>query len=231
MSLDNSPVQLELRRLAHVLHIGVEEVEGLAPMGATDLRVLREQVMAKLFDEGADSWERAVAVSGVVPTGLAAKLTERALGPVLAARVTAHAPPEKANDIGGKLSPSFMADIAVHVDPRHIGDLAATMPGDRVAAIGRELAAREEYLVMADFVTALPEQTLRATVEALPDHALVLILVLVEDPERITQVVALLDDRRVMALRALADHDGLEAHLSHITDVVDDTQRARLTAA
>ncbi len=230
MSLDNAPLDLEMRRLAKVLHVEVSTLAGLEAIGVVDLRVLREQVTAKLFGEGTESWERAVAVSGVVPAKLAAKLTEGALGPVLAARVTAHTPPAKANDIGSKLSPSFLAEIAVHVDPRHITELVGTFPPDLVAEIGRELAARGEFLVMADFVATIPGPALATTVQALPEDALLQIAVLIEDPERISAVVALLPDDRLARLHMVATEQGLDEHLAHIVDSVDSVQRGRLDA-
>jgi hypothetical protein len=228
--LDNAPADLEVRRIARLVGVDPAELAGLEAVGAPDLRVLRDQIAATLFDAHTDSWERAVAVAGVVPTGLAAKLGEKALGPVLSARVTALTPTDKAVDIAGRLDPSFMADVAVNVDPRTITDLVVAMPPKTIAAIGRELAARHEWLVMADFVAAITPEALRTTIGVLDDEAVLRIAPLLEDPDRTTSVVALLDDDRITRLRDVAEREGLVDHLAHVRAVVDPAQQARLDA-
>lgn len=226
--LHNSPEELEVRRIARLVQVDAEALSGLLPMGAADLAVLRDQIASKLYDEHTESWERAVAVSGVVPTGLAAKLSERALGPVLSARVTALTPPDTAVAIAGKLDPAFMADVAVNVDPRKITDIVVAMPPPTIAAVGRVLASREEWLPMADFVAAVTEPALRTTVDALDEVAVLQVAPLLADPDRVSLVIGLLDDDRLDRLRRTAADEGLEANLRWIGEHVDEAQRARL---
>ena len=227
--LHNSPAELEVRRIARLVNVDPGELEALHAIGAEDLRVVRGQIVAKLFDEHTESWERAVAVTGVVPTGLAAKLSEKALGPVLSARVTGLLSPDKAVDVGSKLSPAFMADIAVNVDPRKVTDLVVAMPPQTIAAVARELAARGEWLVMADFVAAVTTPALRTTVDAVDDRAVLQIAPLLEDPERVRLVISLLDDERLAGLRETAEQEGLTAHLEHVAQQLDEAERHRVT--
>lgn len=228
-ALSNSPAELEVRRVARMVNVDPADLHGLEEAGEAALRVLRGQIAAKLFDEHTESWERAVAVANVVPTGLAAKLSEKALGPVLSARVTALTPPAKAVDIGAKLSPAFMADIAVNVDPRKIVDLVVAMPAQTIAAVALELADREEWLVMADFVAAVSESALRTTVDALDDHAVLQIAPLLAEPDRVALVVDLLGEARLAELRATARQHGLQAHVDHVAGVLDGAHRDRWT--
>ncbi|CAN5495137.1 hypothetical protein BH23ACT9_BH23ACT9_04480 [soil metagenome] len=229
MSLDNSPVQLEIRRLARMLTLEPDALSGLANLPVEDLRTLRGQVASKLFDEGADSWDRAVAVSGIVPSGLAAKLSQGALGPVLAARVTSLVDTDRAVDIASKLPAGFMADTAVNIDPRSVTGLVVQLPPTTIAEVGAVLAERGEWLVMADFVAAVTLPALRTTIDSLDEEAILRAGVLLEDPERVTQVVAMLSASRIIELRRVAVDEGLEDHLAHISGVVDDDQRARLS--
>lgn len=227
--LHNSPSELEVRRIARMINVDPAQLEGLEAAEDTALQQLRGQIAAKLFDEHTESWERAVAVANVVPTGLAAKLSEKALGPVLSARVTALTPPAKAVEIGAKLSPRFMADIAVNVDPRKIVDLVVAMPAQTIAAVALELADRGEWLVMADFVAAVSEPALRTTVDALDDHAVLQIAPLLEQPDRLALVVDLLGEERLAELRETARRDGLQAHVDHVARVLDGDHRVRWT--
>ncbi|WP_370325728.1 hypothetical protein [Euzebya sp.] len=231
MSLGNSPAELEVRRIARLLRIEAHLLADLVAVGVEDLRTLRDQITARLFDAHAESWERAVAVAGVVPTGLAAKLAERALGPVLAARVTGATPPQRAVDIGRRLSPEFLADIAVNLDPRKVTETISAMPPDTIAAVSRVLEQRGEWLVMADFVAAVSPESLAETVDVLTERAILQVTVLLEDPVRIAQVVELLDEGRIEAVRRTAAAEGLEAHLAHLADAVEEPHRARLRAA
>lgn len=231
MTLHNAPEDLEVRRIARLLAVDPAALEGLQAAPLVDLRTLRDQIAAKLFDEGADSWHKAAAVSGVVPPGLAAKLAQGALGPVLAARVTASVDPRRAADIAARMPAQFMADVAENIDPRQVTDLVVHLPPRTIAEVGAVLAHREEWLVMADFVAAISPSALVPTVASLQERSILLVAVLLEDPDRISEVIGLLDDPRLQALRRVAEADGLDEHLAVIVDAIDDEQRARLATA
>lgn len=226
--LDNSPADLEVRRIARMLNAEPATFQGLQVMRLEDLRALRGQIAAALFDRGKESWERAAAVSGVVPAGLAAKMAQGALGPVLSARVTGSVDIERAVDIATKLPAEFMADTAINIDPRQVTDLVVHLPASTIADVGRVLARRGEWLVMADFVAAVTLPALRTTIEALDEEAILRTAVLLEDPARVRTVVEMLDAARISRLREVADQVGLHAHLAHLADACDQAQRARL---
>jgi hypothetical protein len=230
MTLDNAPEQLEIRRLARLVRVDPDELAGLGSLSAEDLRTLRGQVAAVLFDGDSDSWDKAVAVTGVVPAGLSAKLAQGALGPVMSARVTGRIDPAKAADVAAKLPPDFMADTAVNIDPRQTTDMIVALPPQTIADVGTVLADRGEWLVMADFVAAIGTDALRTTIDSLDEVAVLQIAVLLEDPERVDAVIGMLDDDRVAALRGAADAEGLHAHLDWVTDAAGPVQSGRLRA-
>lgn len=231
MTLHNGPEDLEVQRIARLLAVDPADLEGLQAAALEDLRALRDQIAGKLFDEGTESWHKAAAVSGVVPPGLAAKLAQGALGPVLAARVTAQIDPRRAADIAAKMPAEFMADVAQSIDPRQVTDLVVHLPPRTIAEVGAVLATRGEWLVMADFLAAMTPAALAPTVASLEARSILRVAVLLGDPDRISQVVALLDDARLGALRQVAEEEGLDEHLVFIEDTIDEGQRVRLTAA
>lgn len=228
MDLHNSPAELEVRRIARLANLEPGDLTGLESIGVQDLRTLRDQIAAKLFDEHTESWQRAVAVSAVVPAALSAKLSEAALGPVLCARVTPLTPPAKAVDIGSRMSPEFMAEVAINLDPRKVSDLVVAMPPATIAAISRVLADRSEWLVMADFVATVHPEALRATIQALDEESILRIAVLLEDRQRIIAVAKMMGQDRLAGMRQAAADNDLQAHLDFVRDSLDSQQRARL---
>lgn len=226
--MDTSPTALEMRRLARMVGVTVEALPDLSAVPVEDLRTLRAQIASALFDQGADSWDRVVAVSRVLPSGLSAKLAQGALGPVLAARVTSLVDVDRAADIATKLPATFMADTATNIDPRQVTDLIVHLPPDTIAEVGAVLAEREEWLVMADFVAAVSLPALRTTIAALDEESILQIAVLLEDPDRTSAAISMLGDDRIARLRTVADARGLGDHLAHLIDHVDDIQRGRL---
>ena len=225
------PAHLELLRLARLLKVDPDRLDPLSGLPVEDLRTLRDRIAERLFEEGRDAFQRAANVANFVPAPLAAKLAEHALGPVLAARTTAVTPPQKAVELSGRFSAGFLADVAEEIDPRVVDDLVESLPPKVVAAVGRELAAREEWLVMADFVGGISSAALVATVEALSTESILRISVYLEDPDRLDEVVALLDDERLADAVTVARAEGLDEELAWITESVGDEQRARIPSS
>lgn len=219
---------LELMRLARLLKVEPEQLDGLRPLPIADLKVLRDQVAARLFDEGKDSFHRAATVANVVPAGLAAKLAEHALGPVLAARTTAVTEPKKSVELAAKFHTAFLADVSQEIDPRAVTDLVEAMPPKIIAEIGNELASRGEWLVMADFVGAISHDAMRTTINALSAASVLHVAELLEDRSRLDEIVAMLPDQRLDEIVAVAEAEGLHDQLGSLVDGLSDEQRARI---
>lgn len=220
--------ELERLRLARLLKTDPERLEPLAAVPTEDLKVLRDQVSSRLFDEGVESFQRAATVGNLVPTALGAKLAQHALGPVLSARTTAVTPPEKAVEMAGRFPPAFLADVAVEMDPRVADDLVKALPPKVIATVGDELADREEWLVMADFVEVISHGALATTLDALSTESILRVSRYLEDESRLDEIVGLLDDDRLAELIEVAAELGLGDNLERITNALGEDQRARI---
>src|SRR3954465_678027 len=109
-----------------------------------DLRALRTQIGNALFNADKHHFTKVVAVSKIVPPALAAKITEHALSPLIAARTAELLEPAPAVDMAGRLSDRYLADVSAAMDPARAPEVVSTIPPERVATVGVELARRGE---------------------------------------------------------------------------------------
>ena len=72
----------EILKLAHQLGVPTSRLDFLAAVPPADLRALRGQIGEALFQADKHQFSKVVAVSKVVPTAIAAKITEHALSPL-----------------------------------------------------------------------------------------------------------------------------------------------------
>lgn len=217
----------ELIKLARLLDTPPERLAGLEGVSATALRKLREQTADALFEADRPHFERVVAAARVVPGSLAARLTERALGPLLGARAAALLEPGQAVDLARRLSPGFLADLAVRLDPRRAGEQIGGLPADLVAEVAEELCRRREHVAMAGFVGHLDDDALFATLAVLDEDALLGIGFLMEDPQRLRAIVALLPDERIVGLIALSEEESRVDELLEVVSRLGKRERAR----
>lgn len=175
----------EIRKLARTLGVAPERFGYLRSVPDAELRQLRAQVTATLYDAHLDVLERMARASRLLPNPLLARLAERAFGPLLSARIAGLVEVHHGVDIAKRLSPGFLADVAAELDPRRAAGIIAGLPATVVAAVAAELARREDWITIARFVDMLPRQTITATVDALPDGALPQVAELLDDPARL----------------------------------------------
>ena len=197
----------EILKLARVLWVEPESLAYLEKVSARDVRVLREKTVDALF--GADEHLlRGIAdTAGSLPASVSAKIARKALGPVLSARVTGLIEPDRAVELAGHLRPSFLADIAVELDPRRAKGLLAKMPCDTIVEVSEELERRGEWVAMGRFLAHLPPATVAAVVVTLSDESLLHIAFVLDDKKRLDYVVALLPaERHESVVLAAAEH-------------------------
>ena len=142
----------EIQKLAHQLGVEPTRLAGLTGVPAGDLRILRAQIGDALFEADKPRFAKMAALSKAVPVAVAAKLTEFAMPPLLAARTAELIEPRRAADLVGRLSDGYLADVSAAMDASRAAEVVAEIPADRIATIGAELARRAEWVVIGGFV-------------------------------------------------------------------------------
>jgi hypothetical protein len=221
----------EVLRLARVLGTAPEDLAFLDGVPTDVLAEVRGDVLDRLLARSRDAFERAVALGDRLPRGLAATLAQHAMGPVLGGRAAALLQPHTAEELAARLPPEFLADVAEHVDLRHVGPLVGGIPTPTMAATGAVLREREAWIVLAAFVGHVPRAKLEVLLDGFDGEALLRAGFVLEDVERLDEVVAILSEARLHELLdAAAQHD-LWAEAIALAGHLGPQQRARVVAA
>lgn len=221
----------ELLRLARVLGVRPADLDVLDGAGVADLRALRHQVADRLLDRNREQFARAVAFGDVVPGAVAARLAQHVLGPVLGGRAAALMEPAKAGDLAARLPADFLAEVACHVDVRHVGPLLHGIDRATMAAAGEHLRRREEWVVLGAFVGHLEDDVVADLLGGFDGEALLRSGVVIEDPSRIDAVLGMLDDARLDGLLEAADEHALWSDIVSLNVHLSAVQLGRVTAA
>lgn len=190
----------EIRKLARVLGVPPERLGYLRDVPVADLRVLRDKITTTLFDAHLGVLERMAGASKLLPSPLLAKMAERVFGPLLSARIAGLVEVSRGVDIAKRLDPRFLADVAAELDPRRASGIIAGMPSSVVVKVAGELARRKDWLTVARFVDHLPDSTIAASLEVVPDEALPEVAQLLDDPSRVHYIADLLPPHRLDGL-------------------------------
>jgi hypothetical protein len=217
----------ELRKLAHALDLPVDRLGVVAGLPADDLRALRQQAGDALFEAGRPAFARVAALSKAIPGAVAAKLTEAVLPPLIAARTAELMDPERAADLVRRLSDSYLGEVALRIDAARAPEVIEAIPPDRVGAVARELARRQEWVVIAGFVDQVSGRALTASVTEFTGEQLLRIGYVLDDPGRLDEIGAMLTDRQVDGLLAAAA-TGLTAEFDVLVANLSGPRRARL---
>ncbi|HYF24727.1 MAG TPA: hypothetical protein VD931_03215 [Baekduia sp.] len=221
----------EVLRLARVLGVDPGDLAFLHDAPAAELRALRNAVSDRLLERSRRAFERAVALADHLPGGLAARLAEHAMGPVLSGRAAALLTPEKAADLAHRLPPHFLSQVAEHIDLRKVGPLIHGISAQAMAAAGAELRARGEWMVLGAFVGHVDDAKLRELLEDFDGEALLRAGFVVEQRDRLDSVVALLGDHRLDELLQAADEHGLWTEAIALASHLAPDQQGRILAA
>ncbi|MEV4235786.1 MULTISPECIES: hypothetical protein [unclassified Nocardia] len=198
----------QLLKLARTLGVPVEQLAYLADVPDADLREFRRQV-TDLFVAGQEAGLHRVAqASKVIPTPITAKMVARSRGALLAARMSGVLDPSHAVEVAKRLPVDFLADIAARLDPRHSAAIIGALPEATIVAVGKELAAREDWITLGDLVASISDTAARATESALDGVALVRSAHLVDDAAQLERFVNLASrDKIIEMLWATAEYD------------------------
>jgi hypothetical protein len=234
----NTRTAPELVKLGHVLGVAPEQLAafgGLADVPADELRILRRQIGEALFRADKQHFVKVAALSKAVPTAVAAKLTEHALPPLLAARTAELLDPQRACDLVKRLPDSYVADVAAAMDPARSPEVIAGIPAERVARVAAELARRGEWVVIGGFVAQVSHDGLVASVRTLDGEQLLRISFVLDELSRLDEIAAALTDAQLDQLLAAAVDLELWAELAALLANVGapalERLRLRLAAA
>ena len=225
--------QAEILKLARLLGARAETLAFLEKLDTGALRQLRERTTAALYDADHHHFHRVASASKLLPASVTALIAEKALGPFLCARIAGLLPASRAVDIARRLHSGFLADVCLDIDPRHVRDLIAGVPADRVVDVAMELARRREYITMARFVDCLPEPAMRAILGALRDNAALLrIGFFVEDPAALSDVIRMLPEARLhnMIVAAIEGDAELWPEALALINSIAEPQRRHMAA-
>ena len=190
----------QLARIARLLDVDVDEVQGLDDVPVDDLRLLHDQISHAMYADGHARFAGVAALSKSIPGPVAGRLAERFLPPVLAARVSELLDPARARDLVGRVRIGYLADIAVALDPVRSRPVVQVLPADRIAEVAAEMFARREYAVMAEFVSTVTREALVAALDVATPHDLLAVVPLLEWNDNLDHVIAHLSDDRVLRI-------------------------------
>jgi hypothetical protein len=218
----HSDTAAALQKLAHTLGVDPSELSGLADLPADDVRLLRAQIAEALFQADRPRFARMAALSSSVPVALAAKVTQHALPPLLAARTAELVEPDRAAELVNRLSDDYVANVAAALDASRAPQVVARIPADRVATVSAELARRGEWVVIGGFVAHIGADGLRASVAVYNGEQLLRIAFVLDEKSRMDEIGELLTDEQLDQMLVAADEHGLwvelEDMVSHLTD-------------
>lgn len=207
-SAESPATTSELRKLAHVLGVDAVRLAGLALLPTADLRILRAMISDALFEADRPRFAKVAALSKAIPVPIAAKITEHAFPPLLAARTAELVDPHKASELVARLSDSYLADVSAAMDPARAPAVVAGIPADRIARVGVELARRGEWIVIAGFIDHVSSPALAATVATFTGEQLLRVGFVLDDKTRLDEVAGLVSDEQLDGIYLAAiEHD------------------------
>ena len=221
-------IRAELVKLSRVLGVAPEQLAYLDRAAPEDLRALREQATDALFEGDRDRLHKLALVTRIIPSPIAARIAEWALGPLLSARVTGLLDPSKAVDLAKRLPATFLADIAVELDPRRAREVIERMPAQQVAEIAGELADRGEQVTMGRFVGYLGDEAIVASMERIDEPSLLRIAFVMEGKDRLEHILGLIGEQRLASILNAAERERLWAEALDLLDHMSDQLKGSL---
>ena len=211
----------EVLKLARLLDLKADELSYLSGLPSAEVRELRERATDRLFTS-APGLARAAAAAKLIPSGLVATIAQRAFGPMLCARAAGGADTAKAIDVAKRLPAEFLADVAVHLDPRRTAEIIAEVPAEIVVPVAEELGARREHVTMGRFLAFVPDHGVAAAIGALDDETMLRTAFVLEHKERLDHAIGLLPPERLPGIIDTAARLDLWSEafdlLAHVSD-------------
>lgn len=214
-----SESRAEAAKLGRLLR--VEDPRALAfllPVPAAELRAYREAATDALYNDEAELLARTADVARLLPAHTLARIGERALGPLICARLTSLLDPSRAVEISAHFTVDFLAQLAAELDPRRAAEVVSGIATNTVVAVSVAMAANGEHVAMGRFVAHLDEPALSRCVQALGDEDLLRVVFVMEGDERLTAVFEMIGAERAERMLAAAQKSGLAEEAQHAVD-------------
>lgn len=189
----------ELLRIANLMGVGPEDIEFLGQLSAASLAEFRQQLIGVYFEEN-PSLKRLARIANMLPSSVIAKITEEAIGPILAARVVGEVDTKAAVGILKRVPIDFICDTAVQADPRRVIPLFSETPTPIAKDVADELIRRKEYVAIGQLIAFVEDDVMEHALSNASDIDILKSSFLVEDKERLGDGVAMLTDARVRSL-------------------------------
>ncbi|MEV0095606.1 hypothetical protein [Streptomyces sp. NPDC050738] len=226
--MDTLRNRAETQKLARLLGEEPDRLSFLQDLPADDVRALREQTVAALYDDQPEMLDRIAKATKLVPAGVAAAISQKALGPRLAAAVAGRLEPPRAADIIEKLPVSFTAESCAHLDPRRIPGIVDRLDENLVVRIAVTLAERGDHITMGRFVGHLRDHALERILPQVGDDDVLRSGYAVDQPEQLGRIIALMGQERLASVIASAAADGLWPEALAVAGMVTGEQRAAI---
>jgi hypothetical protein len=197
---DALQARAEIVKLARMLEREPDSLAYLTAVPLADLRLLRGQITDVLWSADGGAIGKLAAAAKLLPTGLSATISERALGPLISAQLAARLEPSRAIDVAAKLSTTFLADVAIELDPRRTSAVIAGIAPGRIGEITAELVGRGEYVTMGQFVGHLDDAALAAALAAMDNGDVLRIGFVLEDKDGLDRMLALMPSGRMKGI-------------------------------
>jgi len=212
----------ETVKLARLLGVAdPQELAFLLRVPAPELRDYRDAVTDLLYDQERELLQRAANVARLLPVRTAASIAERALGPLVCARLTGLLDPRRAAEISDHFTVDFIAQLAAELDPRRAAEVVRGIATDTVVAVSTAMAANGEHVAMGRFVAYLDEAALSGCVEALCNEDLLRVAFVMEGDERLTAVFEMIGAERADQMLAAARASGLVEEAKYVIERLD----------
>ena len=190
-------------------------------MPASELRDYRGAVTDLLYDEDQELLQRTADASRLLPARTAAVIAERALGPLISARLTSLLDPRRAIEISDHFTVDFIARLSAELDPRRAAEVVTGITTDTVVAVSVAMAANDEHVAMGRFVAYLDDVALSRCVEALGNEDLLRVAFVMEGDERLAAVFEMIGAERTARMLAEAHVSGLLEEAEHVLGRLD----------
>ena len=223
--------RLEVTKLADELGTAEEPLAFLGEASVDDLRALRALITHARFARHERRLARLAGLTKMAPAALAAKIAEHALGAEVSARVATMIDPADAGKLTKHLSPEFLTDVSVSLDPERAEAVITSLPESLIVQVGQRLMARGEHLTLARFVSVYSVDVALKVLEGVSGDDLLTMGMFAEDADQLDAIVAELPDAMVASVIESAEASGREEDAIAMLSFLSEPTRARFLAA